>query len=55
MLAIAKTGCGKTLGYLLPALAKCLLEKAEAAGWPTALIMAATRELALEALKFGSA
>ena len=57
VLAIAKTGSGKTLGFLLPVLAKCLLEKAAADGLPMALIMAPTRELALqiaaEALKFG--
>ena len=48
VLAIAKTGSGKTLGFLLPALARCLREKAAAAGAPVCLIMAPTRELALQ-------
>ena len=69
VLAIAKTGSGKTLGFLLPVLARCYREKtlwkagkagkaggAEGEG-PMALIMAPTRELALqihaEAVKFG--
>lgn len=57
VLAIAKTGSGKTLGYLLPALERCRREKAEADGSPACLIMAPTRELAIqiasEAVKFG--
>jgi ATP-dependent RNA helicase DDX5/DBP2 len=57
VLAIAKTGSGKTLGYLLPALARCQKEKAAANGRPICMIMAPTRELALqihsEAIKFG--
>ncbi|CAE8699098.1 unnamed protein product [Polarella glacialis] len=57
VLAIAKTGSGKTLGYLLPALTRCRLEKADANGSPICLIMAPTRELAIqicsEAVKFG--
>jgi ATP-dependent RNA helicase DDX5/DBP2 len=58
VLAIAKTGSGKTLGFLLPVLARCHRERAAGeAGAPIALIMAPTRELALqihaEALKFG--
>ena len=56
--AIAKTGSGKTLGFLLPVLARCHREKAAGkSGSPIALIMAPTRELALqihaEAAKFG--
>ena len=58
VLAIAKTGSGKTLGFLLPVLARCSAEKRAAQGAPTALIMAPTRELALqihaEAVKFGA-
>ncbi|KAJ1618596.1 P-loop containing nucleoside triphosphate hydrolase protein, partial [Pavlovales sp. CCMP2436] len=58
VLAIAKTGSGKTLGFLLPVLARCHREKPAAKGAPLALIMAPTRELALqiaaEALKFGA-
>ena len=57
VLAIAKTGSGKTLGFLLPVLAKCMIEKKEANGGPIGVIMAPTRELALqihaEAVKFG--
>jgi len=55
--AIAKTGSGKTLAYLLPALTRCRLEKDQACGSPICLIMAPTRELAIqissEAVKFG--
>mmetsp|Transcript_39555 Transcript_39555/g.53747 ORF Transcript_39555/g.53747 Transcript_39555/m.53747 type:complete len:482 (-) Transcript_39555:185-1630(-) len=58
-LAIAKTGSGKTLGFLLPVLARCVREKKKSNGAPLALIMAPTRELALqiaaEATKFGAA
>jgi ATP-dependent RNA helicase DDX5/DBP2 len=57
VLAIAKTGSGKTLGFLMPVLNKCLRERAAAKGAPLGLIMAPTRELALqiaaEAVKFG--
>ena len=60
VLAIAKTGSGKTLGFLLPVLSRCHHLKVAAdkgKGGPTALIMAPTRELALqifaEAVKFG--
>ena len=53
---IAKTGSGKTLGYLLPALTVCHENKKTARG-PLALVMAPTRELAMqiqkEATKFG--
>ena len=66
MLAIAKTGSGKTLGFLLPVMARCLRERIALAakgggssGYPLALIMAPTRELGLqiaaEAAKFGKA
>lgn len=57
VLAIAKTGSGKTLGYLLPALARCRKEKDQSDGCPICLVMAPTRELAIqiasEAEKFG--
>jgi len=65
VLAIAKTGSGKTLGFLLPVLSRCYTEKrngrhtSSSAGAcaPLALIMAPTRELALQihsqAEKFG--
>ena len=49
VLAIAKTGSGKTLGFLLPVLSRCFREKAAGKpGSPIALIMAPTRELALQ-------
>lgn len=58
VLAIAKTGSGKTLGFLLPVLQRCHLNRAAAKGSPQCLIMAPTRELALqiaaEAIKFGA-
>jgi ATP-dependent RNA helicase DDX5/DBP2 len=59
VLAIAKTGSGKTLGFLLPVLSQCgTAERAAAKGAPLGLIMAPTRELALqihaEAAKYGA-
>lgn len=61
VLAIAKTGSGKTLGFLLPVLTKCMKDKIMVANGkvgPIGIIMAPTRELALqihaEAVKFGS-
>ena len=58
VLAIAKTGSGKTLGFLLPVLSQCAAERAAAKGAPLGLIMAPTRELALqihaEAAKYGA-
>jgi ATP-dependent RNA helicase DDX5/DBP2 len=57
IIAVAKTGSGKTLGYLMPALAKCYTEKSAAGGAPIVLIMSPTRELAMQiqeqAFKFG--
>mmetsp|Transcript_46448 Transcript_46448/g.108151 ORF Transcript_46448/g.108151 Transcript_46448/m.108151 type:complete len:481 (-) Transcript_46448:65-1507(-) len=65
LVAVAKTGSGKTLGYLLPAfralasLDKENLEDAKGASCPAALVLAPTRELALQILveseKFGAA
>ena len=61
VLAIAKTGSGKTLGFLLPVLQRCHLNrvaKGQERRNPQCLIMAPTRELALqiaaEAIKFGA-
>ncbi len=55
VLAIAKTGSGKTLGFLLPAIVRCNREKNN--NFPKVLILAPTRELAIqicsEATKFG--
>ena len=57
LLAIAETGSGKTLGYLLPTLSVCHLKKEPPSKYPLALVIAPTRELALqihsEAAKFG--
>ena len=63
VLAVAKTGAGKTLGYLLPALTRCHESLARSAGKPSAgkprcLVMAPTRELVLQikgqAAKYGA-
>jgi len=63
VLAVAKTGAGKTLGYLLPALTRCHESLARSAGKPSAgkprcLVMAPTRELVLQikgqAVKYGA-
>ena len=58
VLAIAKTGSGKTLGFLLPVLARCVVERPAAKGSPLGIIMAPTRELALqiqaEASRYGA-
>jgi len=48
VLAIAKTGSGKTLGFLLPVLTRCVAEQSVAQGSPLGIIMAPTRELALQ-------
>ena len=61
LLAVANTGSGKTLGYLLPALTRCHNASTQPAnrGNPRCLVMAPTRELVLqitdEAAKYGSA
>ena len=63
VLAVAKTGAGKTLGYLLPALTRCHESLARSAGKPSAgkprcLVMAPTRELVIQikgvAAKYGA-
>jgi len=46
IVGIAKTGSGKTLGFLLPAFARMLQERI--AGSPAMLVMAPTRELACQ-------
>lgn len=57
ILAIAKTGSGKTLGYLLPAFAHLKQCRKNSQRGPTVLVLAPTRELATqiqeEAVKFG--
>ena len=45
-LSIAKTGSGKTLGFMLPAIARSLASTGNRTVGPTVLIMAPTRELA---------
>merc|ERR1719440_2486531 len=46
MIGVAKTGSGKTLGFLLPAFAKILGDRKR--GSPLMLVMAPTRELAVQ-------
>jgi len=57
ILAVAKTGSGKTLGYLMPALTICHEHKSTSGGYPICLVMSPTRELAMqietEATKYG--
>lgn len=57
VVAIAKTGSGKTLGYLLPAFLHLLRIRANSRAGPIILVLAPTRELATqiqdEAVKFG--
>jgi ATP-dependent RNA helicase DDX5/DBP2 len=55
--AIAKTGSGKTLGYLLPGFIHLKRSRNDAQLGPTVLVLSPTRELATqiqeEAVKFG--
>lgn len=57
IVAIAKTGSGKTLGYLIPAFILLRHYRNDPRNGPTVLILAPTRELATqiqdEALRFG--
>jgi ATP-dependent RNA helicase DDX5/DBP2 len=57
IVAIAKTGSGKTLGYLLPAFIHLRRRCNNTQMGPTVLVLAPTRELATqiqeEAIKFG--
>ncbi|XP_031111050.1 DEAD-box ATP-dependent RNA helicase 46-like [Ipomoea triloba] len=57
IVAIAKTGSGKTLGYLIPAFIQLSRRRNNPQNGPTVLVLAPTRELATqiqdEALKFG--
>merc|ERR1719443_1170978 len=46
MIGVAKTGSGKTLGFLLPAFAKILADRKR--GGPLMLVLAPTRELAVQ-------
>jgi superfamily II DNA/RNA helicase len=57
VVAIAKTGSGKTLGYLLPGFMHIKRMQNSTRSGPTVLVLAPTRELATqileEAVKFG--
>lgn len=57
VVAIAKTGSGKTLGYLLPGFMHIKRLQNSTRNGPTVLVLAPTRELATqildEAMKFG--
>ncbi|CAA2946273.1 DEAD-box ATP-dependent RNA helicase 40 [Olea europaea subsp. europaea] len=57
IVAIAKTGSGKTLGYLIPAFIHLRRRQNNPLNGPTVLVLAPTRELATqiqdEAMKFG--
>ncbi|KAL6532513.1 hypothetical protein OROGR_014483 [Orobanche gracilis] len=57
IVAIAKTGSGKTLGYLMPAFIHLRRRRNNPQNGPTVLVLAPTRELATqiqdEAIKFG--
>eukprot|EP00245_Coleochaete_scutata_P017520 TRINITY_DN862_c0_g2_i1.p1 TRINITY_DN862_c0_g2~~TRINITY_DN862_c0_g2_i1.p1 ORF type:complete len:626 (+),score=125.81 TRINITY_DN862_c0_g2_i1:242-1879(+) len=57
VVAIAKTGSGKTLGYLLPGMMNISRVRNDPRNGPTVLVLAPTRELATqiqdEAVKFG--
>ncbi|XP_022842369.1 DEAD-box ATP-dependent RNA helicase 40 [Olea europaea var. sylvestris] len=57
IVAIAKTGSGKTLGYLIPAFIHLRRRQNNPLNGPTVLVLAPTRELATqiqdEAIKFG--
>lgn len=59
IVAIAKTGSGKTLGYLMPAFILLRQCRNDSRNGPTVLVLAPTRELATqiqeEVLKFGRA
>jgi ATP-dependent RNA helicase DDX5/DBP2 len=57
VITVAKTGSGKTCGFLLPAIHRLLLTKDRKRGPPGILVLAPTRELACqieeECVKFG--
>lgn len=57
IVAIAKTGSGKTLGYLIPAFLHLEQHRTNSRQGPTVLVLAPTRELATqiqdECVKFG--
>ncbi|CAJ1379607.1 unnamed protein product [Effrenium voratum] len=57
LIGIAKTGSGKTLAFLLPIFAQLLESRVDLRGPPAALVLAPTRELAVqietEAKRFG--
>lgn len=48
LVAVAKTGSGKTLGFLLPAFKNILSNKVDCSSGPAVLVLAPTRELAVQ-------
>merc|ERR1740130_1642788 len=58
VVGVAKTGSGKTLGFLIPAFIKNMTERKEPRNGPSTLVLAPTRELATqiqgECSKFGN-
>ena len=57
LVSIAKTGSGKTCGFLLPGMVRILRDRPDPRQGPSLLVLAPTRELACqiqgEAAKFG--
>jgi len=47
MIGIAQTGSGKTMAFILPAIAHCLAQK-KLGSDPRVLVLAPTRELAIQ-------
>jgi len=48
MIGIAQTGSGKTLSFILPAIVLCMSQPYRRGGGPIALVLAPTRELAIQ-------
>lgn len=48
LVAVAKTGSGKTLGFLIPALHALTIAKTDPSNGPAVLVLAPTRELAMQ-------
>jgi len=53
LVGIAKTGSGKTLGFLMPCFARLIESRADSRGPPAILVLAPTRELACQIVKEG--
>jgi ATP-dependent RNA helicase DDX5/DBP2 len=54
LVAIAKTGSGKTCGFLLPGMLHIQATRKDARMGPTLLVLAPTRELAVQVSALGS-